>query len=140
MTSRDFGEQREAEALPPRQRSARTDPAMRDGDSGHGNPSDEMWADFSTDADTGDAVGDDTTIAPEEMETGPGPSITRPRAEDARGEAPFNDYDGLTIPVIRQRINHMSQDDLRGVAAYERTHRGRKSLLAFMNRRLNAAE
>src|SRR5947209_6729014 len=41
-----------------RQRSARTDPSMRDGDSGHGNPYeyDPGDAESSTDADVGDEV------------------------------------------------------------------------------------
>jgi hypothetical protein len=140
MTTDDLMDQAAGTGLPPRQRSARNDPTMRDGDSGHGNASEEMTSDFSTDADVGDAVGDDAMDAPEEMDSGPGPSPTRPAAEGANDEPPFNDYDGLTVPVIRQRINHMSPDDVRRVAAYERTHRGRKTLLSFMNRRLNAAE
>jgi len=40
--------------LAPRRRSPRTDPSMRDGDSGHGNPYEMEGADVSTDNDTGD--------------------------------------------------------------------------------------
>lgn len=140
MTTEDFSDQAAGAGMPPRQRSARTDPSMRDGDSGHGNPSDDMGADFTTDGDTGDAVGDDTLYAPEEMEGVPGSSKGMPRDEGAEDEPPFNDYDGLTVTVIRQRVNLMSPDEIRRAAAYERTHRGRKTLLAFMNRRLNAAD
>ena len=40
--------------LAPRQRSPRTDPSMRDGDSSHGNPYEMEGNGFSTDSDTGD--------------------------------------------------------------------------------------
>ena len=38
--------------LPPRQRSARNDPSMLDGDSGHGNPGDSAGDLFAVDSDT----------------------------------------------------------------------------------------
>jgi hypothetical protein len=40
---------------PARQRTPRSDPAMRDGDSGHGNPLEYGDDGLSTDADVGDA-------------------------------------------------------------------------------------
>lgn len=42
----------------PRQRSARTDPSMRQGDSGQGNPLENETDFLSTDNDAGDAFGD----------------------------------------------------------------------------------
>ena len=42
-----------------RQRSARTDSSMRDGDSGHGNPGENPGDDFSIDNDVGDSEEDE---------------------------------------------------------------------------------
>jgi hypothetical protein len=46
---------------PARQRSPRTDPALRDGDSAKGNPLESGRAEQSTDNDVGDAAGDDSS-------------------------------------------------------------------------------
>ncbi|QEL15017.1 hypothetical protein [Limnoglobus roseus] len=49
--------------LPPRQRSARNDPSMRDGDSGHGNPGDSAGDLFEVDSDTD--IGDSNEFEPQ---------------------------------------------------------------------------
>jgi hypothetical protein len=52
--------------LPSRQRSARTDPAMRDGDSSHGNPYESgptTFGEFGSDVDVGDAVPEGVSAA-----------------------------------------------------------------------------
>jgi hypothetical protein len=46
-----------------RQRTPRTDPALRDGDSGHGNPLESGGAGPSTDNDVGDAAGAEQPLA-----------------------------------------------------------------------------
>ncbi|WP_020472604.1 hypothetical protein [Zavarzinella formosa] len=139
MTSQEILDQSIETAHPPRQRSARTDASMRDGDSGRGNPSEDDVSDFLTDADTGDATGDDTNRPPEELEEGPGPSESRPHAEDAVGQPPFNGYDGLTVAALRKMLVSMPEDSIRQAAEYERKHRARKTLLSYMNQRLNNA-
>ncbi len=48
--------------VPPRQRSARNDASMRDGDSGHGNPGDSAGDLFEVDSDTD--IGDTNTFEP----------------------------------------------------------------------------
>lgn len=75
-----------------RQRSARTDPAMRDGDSGRGNPYEtepaEFEFSFDTDSDVGDAVPDADPAATvplddEEPEARDAGAVTLPASEAA---------------------------------------------------------
>jgi hypothetical protein len=58
-TTHEFPDELPSQSLPtppaPRQRSPRTDPSMRDGDSSHGNPYEMEGSDIGTDNDTGDA-------------------------------------------------------------------------------------
>ena len=68
MTTFDLALEAGHVAMPSRQRSARNDAAMRDGDSGHGNPYEYAAVPGSTDADIGDARFDNEDFP--EMPTG----------------------------------------------------------------------
>lgn len=51
-------------------------------------------------------------------------------------ELPITDYHTLTIPEIVERLAALSNDELREVQDYERSHRRRKTLLVRMERQL----
>ncbi len=125
----------------PRQRSARNDPAMRDGDSGHGNPYEYAGdeAALDSDSDTGDTVPDDGVtdeLLADEMEE----AVAREVGEFAHPTSAVPDYDRLSIPDVLERVNGLSRDELRLVASYEHAHRNRKTLLAKLERLINAPD
>ncbi|HJV88622.1 MAG TPA: hypothetical protein VJ698_24365 [Noviherbaspirillum sp.] len=64
------------------------------------------------------------------------------RAKDRQGRSPdrglpIKDYQTLTIPQIRDRLDSLSSRDIEKIRSYEAEHKNRKGLMAFLNRRLH---
>lgn len=143
-----------------RQRSARTDASMRDGDSGHGNPGENPEDELSSDNDIGDSE-DAETIHPDPLEQFPDrhgadgrdleeaesaeetPTDLEMPAFDsdlAPVEAPavvfFNEYEGMKIPEIVARAELLDDTALRELVVWETAGRNRKTLIAKLNRLL----
>jgi len=115
------------------QRSARNDPAMRDGDSGHGNPyepaADEVALD--TDADLEDTTENEEVV--DEL-TFREPEAVGVIGLPAETNLPVSGYAGLTIPEVMERVKGLSGNELDRVIGFERGHRNRKTLLAKLSR------
>ena len=50
---------------------------------------------------------------------------------------PISHYTDLTFPEIEKHLDGLSEADLRAVELFERSHRGRKSLLVQLARRIS---
>jgi hypothetical protein len=63
-----------------------------------------------------------------------------PDHEDRSGRdtLPIRDYDELTVSQVKSRLQGLSTEELRAVRAYETRHKGRKTLVNLINRRLRA--
>ena len=64
------------------------------------------------------------------------------RRDDRAGTSPdrnlpLADFDRLTIPRIRSRLDTLDKRALRSLQRYERTHKQRKGLLTELERRLS---
>jgi hypothetical protein len=66
------------------------------------------------------------------------PDARRQEFAPAR-ELPIRGYENLTIPEIVRRIPTLSNDQLREIQDYERSHRRRKTLLVRLERQLRNA-
>ena len=168
----------EGTAAEPRQRSARNDPGMRDGDNSHGNPYPETWEEDpqeDSDADVGDTTpsltseefgvldsipanesGETQAIDREADEVGPVPPSSggagrpadrstvaesrRSRPDGPGGDLPLDNYPALTIPQIFEKIPSLSNDEVRAIRDYEKSHRRRKTLLVKLERHLRPTE
>jgi hypothetical protein len=53
---------------------------------------------------------------------------------------PLANYDSLTLPSIRARLRSLDADQLRVLAAYERTHAERPEVLGMLERRIDRLE
>jgi hypothetical protein len=117
----------------PRQRSARTDPDLRDGDSAHGNPYEPAADERALDS---DADLEDATAADEAREqlTGREPEAAGVVGLETEPEMPVVGYGRLTIPEVMERVNGLSADELERVISYEAAHRNRKTLLAKLRK------
>jgi hypothetical protein len=147
---------REEHHLPPRQRSPRTDPDLRDGDSGHGNPGEPAGDRNALDTDTDIA---DTNEWQESMpdggeverrddfealqtefigqgrETGHGSGLAERAATVAPDrELPIRDYKRLTVPEVVRLAGMLTAPELATVLEYEKTHRNRKTLVAKLTK------
>ncbi len=141
----------------PRQRSARNDPAMRDGDSAHGSPyeaaGDEEALDSDTDVgDTGEVaeglrlVGDrnTSTVDPDALDRladgHAGPEAEAEYEEQEETEAaddaglPVADYESLTVAAVIAQADGLAAADLQRVLDYEQAHRNRKPLVAKLTK------
>ncbi|GAB4461956.1 MAG: hypothetical protein OHK0029_28030 [Armatimonadaceae bacterium] len=61
--------------------------------------------------------------------------------KDRRGESPdrnltVENYDNLTVDEVTERLEGLSQKELRQIRAYEQKHRERKTMLEELDRRL----
>lgn len=59
------------------------------------------------------------------------------KEKDRRGQSPdrnlpIRDYQHLTIPQIKSRINNLSAAEKRKIGAYEQKHKNRKGVLALL--------
>ncbi|GAA1455863.1 lipid droplet-associated protein [Williamsia maris] len=58
---------------------------------------------------------------------------------DAPEIVEYLDYDGLTLAQLRSKIRSVDLDDLRALADYERSHRGRAPFQTMLDNRITAA-
>jgi hypothetical protein len=61
------------------------------------------------------------------------------RAKDRAGASPdrslpIKDYDGLTVPQVKRRIEDLGPREVRKVESYERKHKNRSTLLEALDR------
>lgn len=63
------------------------------------------------------------------------------RRRDREGQSPdrnlpIDDYDGLTVPEVKAKLDDLGKDELRQVQRYERRHKDRKGVLGAISRQL----
>ncbi len=61
-------------------------------------------------------------------------------ADDDAAALPLPSYNSLTLPSIRARLRSLDADQLRVLAAYERTHAERPEVLGMFERRIERLE
>lgn len=76
-----------------------------------------------------------TLLGSTETPTAPDPAAPNP-AEPTDAELPIDGYDHLTAVEIVRLLAALSDDELEAVAAYEREHRGRSTILNRIRQRL----
>jgi hypothetical protein len=82
-------------------------------------------------------------VGPPSNVTPPPPPEHRPPApqpaetNEAGPQLPIADYDDLSVVQVSRKLPDLSEDELRQVEDYERSHRKRKTLLAKLERRLH---
>jgi hypothetical protein len=82
-------------------------------------------------------------VGPPSDVTPPPPPEHRPPAPQAaetnasEQQLPIADYDDLSVVEVSRKLPDLSEDELRQVDDYERSHRKRKTLLAKLERRLH---
>jgi hypothetical protein len=74
------------------------------------------------------------TVLQSEVEAAPTPTPS-----DAPEIVEFLDYDSLTLAQLRAKIRSIDVDDLRTLAEYERSHRGRAPFATMLDNRIAAA-
>ncbi|GAA1895936.1 lipid droplet-associated protein [Williamsia serinedens] len=74
------------------------------------------------------------TVLQSDVEAAPTPTPT-----DAPEIVEFLDYDSLTLAQLRAKIRSIDLDDLRTLAEYERSHRGRAPFATMLDNRIAAA-
>jgi len=60
------------------------------------------------------------------------------RKEAKKGDEPVEGYDGLNVGKVREELGDLSEGDLEKVRSYEKEHKGRKTLLEWLDRRIAA--
>ena len=63
------------------------------------------------------------------------------RRRDREGESPdrklpIDDYDGLTVPEVKAKLDDLDKGELRQIQRYERGHKDRKGVLEAISRQL----
>ncbi|WP_299575555.1 lipid droplet-associated protein [uncultured Williamsia sp.] len=74
------------------------------------------------------------TVLQSEVEAAPTPTPS-----DAPEIVEYLDYDSLTLAQLRAKIRSIDVDDLRTLAEYERSHRGRAPFATMLDNRITAA-
>lgn len=74
------------------------------------------------------------TVLQSEVDAAPTPT-----PKDAPEIVEFLDYDSLTLAQLRAKIRSIDLDDLRTLAEYERSHRGRAPFATMLDNRIAAA-
>ena len=64
---------------------------------------------------------------------------TRETADIAAGRPPFSDYDEMNVEEITQQLDSLSEAELRRTRNYEQANKNRQTLIAEMDRRLEAS-
>ena len=64
---------------------------------------------------------------------------TREPANIAAGRPPFSDYDEMNVEEIAEQLDSLSEAELRRTRNYERGNKNRQTLIAEMDRRLEAS-
>lgn len=82
-------------------------------------------------------------VGPPSDATPPPPPEHRPpapptaEARESGRQLPIADYDDMSVAEVSRKLPDLSEDELRRVDDYERSHRKRKTLLAKLERRLH---
>jgi hypothetical protein len=63
---------------------------------------------------------------------------TRDTADIAAGRPPFSDYDEMNVDEITEQLDGLSEAELRRVRNYEQGNKNRETLIAQIDRRLEA--
>ncbi len=58
------------------------------------------------------------------------------RKEVREGGEPVEGYNGMTVGAVRQKLGGLSEGDLAKVRAYEKRYKGRKTLLEWLDRKI----
>ncbi len=64
---------------------------------------------------------------------------TRTSAESAAGRPPFSDYDEMNVEEITEQLDGLSEAELRRTRNYEQGNKNRETLVAQIDRRLEAS-
>ena len=64
---------------------------------------------------------------------------TRESADIATGRPPFSDYDEMNVEEITEQLDSLSEAELRRTRNYEQGNKNRQTLVAEMDRRLEAS-
>jgi len=64
---------------------------------------------------------------------------TRETADIAAGRPPFSDYDEMNVEEITEQLDSLSEAELRRTRNYEQGNKNRQTLIAEMDRRLEAS-
>ncbi len=64
---------------------------------------------------------------------------TRETADIASGRPPFSDYDDMNVEEITEQLDSLSEAELRRTRTYEQGTKNRQTLVAEMDRRLEAS-
>ena len=64
---------------------------------------------------------------------------TRESADIAAGRPPFSDYDDMNVEEITEQLGSLSEAELRRTRNYEQGNKNRQTLIAEMDRRLEAS-
>lgn len=60
-------------------------------------------------------------------------------AANGNGDLPIRDFDDLSVNEASQRLNGLSEEDLKKVRAYEKQHKNRDSLVEQIDRKIKSA-
>ena len=71
--------------------------------------------------------------------TGIAADATRETADIASGRPPFSDYDEMNVEEITEQLDSLSEAELRRTRNYEQGNKNRQTLIAEMDRRLEAS-
>ena len=66
-------------------------------------------------------------------------AATRDTADIAAGRPPFSDYDEMNVEEITEQLDSLSEAELRRTRNYEQGNKNRQTLIAEMDRRLEAS-
>jgi hypothetical protein len=63
----------------------------------------------------------------------------RDTADIAAGRPPFSDYDEMNVEEITEQLDRLSETELRRTRNYEQGNKNRQTLIAEMDRRIEAS-
>ena len=59
------------------------------------------------------------------------------RKEAHEGDAPVAGYDGLTVDEAKEKLDGLREEDFKQALSYEKAHKGRKTLIAWLEGRID---
>jgi hypothetical protein len=81
----------------------------------------------------------DITASTTQATTDIAADATRDTADIAAGRPPFADYDEMNVDEITEQLDGLSEAELRRVRNYEQSNKNRQTLIAQIDRRLEAS-
>ena len=81
----------------------------------------------------------DITASTTQATTDIAADATRETADIAAGRPPFSDYDEMNVEEITEQLDGLSEAELRRTRNYEQGNKNRQTLVAEMDRRLEAS-